>query len=1041
MAPGLSKLGRFDLIERIGVGGFGSVWKARDKELDRTVAIKIPRAGGMTGEEQEKFFREARAAAQLKHPNIVGVHEVGRDGDSVYIVSDFVRGVTLGDWLTGQQITSREVAELCAKIADALHHAHEQGVVHRDLKPANIMIDGDGQPHLMDFGLARREVGEVTVTMDGQVLGTPAYMSPEQAQGEAHTADRRSDIYSLGVILFQLLTGELPYRGNARMLMHQVIHDEPPSPRKLNSHVSKDLETITLKCLEKIPSRRYQTAEDVANELRAVMLGEPILARPIGLLDKARRWALRKPAVAVLGLLSVFLVLLAISLLAIGYARESRLRWEADEARSAAEISETRAESNARVSQSNLYAARIYSAGQVWEKGDLRCAKELLESLRPVPEQDDLRGFEWYYLWKLCHSELTALHRKGVVRSVVFSPDGKILAIASDDQPVTLWSRSTERELRTLPGGTTPRVLRFAPGGRLLAVGNKDGTITLYDAQTGAILADLAGHSESVSALAFSPDGKKLVSGSAKLIRPGHNPIDRFRTPASDGEIILWDCEKQRESGFHVRHGAGVLSLAFLPDGTTVESAGADGSVKAWNFLTKEEQIILDSAGGQHVVISMALSDDGKSLAVGTTDYSLGTSEIRLWDVTTKRESETLKGSSGPAISLTFFSGAKKLVSGHYDQTVSIWDLGENQSQLSIRGHESYVFATALSPDGETLVTGSADGDVKLWKAADAQQCQLLRGHEANRTEDGFSVAFSPDGKILASSGVGVATLWDVETGNDLVSLQGYADSPGGITVAFAPIGDILATGDANGTLKLWNTKLRRLLASWKGHGGQVRDLAFSPNGRTLATASRGDQLVKIWDTSTQSLQASLPHAGGVRSLAYKSDGRLLATCHKRRSSDFWVVDIWEVATSKILKTLPTESDGISWVAWAPDGKTFAMGDGDRAVKLWDSSTWSVLNRFIAHTNVVIRGTFSPDGKTLATASWDGTVKLWHVATGQELLKLPETGACWAVAFSPDGKTLATGSDEVALWCAAAATKVTQEDKLGENDKARESSR
>ena len=253
MAPSLTKLGRFELIERLGVGGFGSVWKARDKELDRTVAIKIPRAGGMTAEEQEKFFREARAAAQLRHPNIVSVHEVGRDGDSVYIVSDFVRGVTLGDWLTGQQLTSREAAELCAKIADALHHAHEQGVVHRDLKPANIMIDGDGQPHLMDFGLARREVGEVTVTMDGQVLGTPAYMSPEQAQGEAHTADRRSDVYSLGVILFQLLTGELPFRGNARMLMHQVIHDEPPSPRKLNANIPKDLETITLKCLEKEP--------------------------------------------------------------------------------------------------------------------------------------------------------------------------------------------------------------------------------------------------------------------------------------------------------------------------------------------------------------------------------------------------------------------------------------------------------------------------------------------------------------------------------------------------------------------------------------------------------------------------------------------------------------------------------------------------------------------------------------------------------------------------------------------------------------------
>ncbi len=309
IAPSLTQLGRFELIERLGVGGFGSVWKARDKELDRTVAIKIPRAGGMTAEEQEKFFREARAAAQLRHPNIVSVHEVGRDADSVYIVSDFVRGVTLGDWLTGQKLTSREAAELTATIGDALHHAHEQGVVHRDLKPANIMIGGDGQPHLMDFGLARREVGEVTVTMDGHVLGTPAYMSPEQAEGKAHTADRRSDIYSLGVILFELLTGELPFRGNARMLMHQVIHDEPPSPRKLNANVPKDLETITLRCLEKDAIKRYSSAFEVAEELRRWLSGRPIHARPINWAGRARRWISREPVVATFAFVCVGLLL------------------------------------------------------------------------------------------------------------------------------------------------------------------------------------------------------------------------------------------------------------------------------------------------------------------------------------------------------------------------------------------------------------------------------------------------------------------------------------------------------------------------------------------------------------------------------------------------------------------------------------------------------------------------------------------------------------------------------------------------------------
>jgi tetratricopeptide (TPR) repeat protein len=277
----------------------------------------------MTAEEQEKFFREARAAAQLRHPSIVSVHEVGRDGDSVYIVSDFVRGVTLGDWLSGQKLTSREAAELCAKIADALHHAHEQGVVHRDLKPANVMIDDDGQPHLMDFGLARREVGEVTVTIDGQVLGTPAYMSPEQAQGEAHKADRRSDVYSLGVILFQLLTGELPFRGNARMIMHQVINDEPPTPRNLNSTVPRDLETITLKCLEKDPVRRYLSAHEVAADLRRFLAGESILARPASHVERMMKWRHRNRTI-VWAWEAVALALLSATIVSTYFVFEAR---------------------------------------------------------------------------------------------------------------------------------------------------------------------------------------------------------------------------------------------------------------------------------------------------------------------------------------------------------------------------------------------------------------------------------------------------------------------------------------------------------------------------------------------------------------------------------------------------------------------------------------------------------------------------------------------------------------------------------------------
>ena len=506
-------IAHLEVVEHLGSGAFGSVWKAKDTKLDRMVAVKIPRQRHLDRGAMDQFLREARAAAQLQHPGIVSVFEVGVEDDVAYIVSELVQGVSLADWVSDQRPTHDRPAELCARIADALDHAHENGVVHRDLKPANIMIDADGQPHVMDFGLAKREVGEITMTMEGQILGTPAYMSPEQASGGAHAVDRRTDVYSLGVILYEQLTGEWPFRGSARMLLKQVVEDDPPSPLKLDSTIHRDLETICLKCLEKEPDRRYESAAALADELRRFLRHEPILARPVGRTARLWKWSRRNPRVAVLAATVAVLLVAVAAISGAAYLKTSALL-----------RSETAALGRERAAVKREKTERRRAEGKERDARNLS-AELLVNETRHLRENRPL-GWTWQGLDNLtkaiqlavepldivdlrteaaCCLAAADLRRVGTYVEgehcycVAFSPDSRYLAVAQYKSqayisPCKVWP------VRLADGDTTElsfkprviwksrgavqdggRVLAFSPDGHWLVVGTRGGWLYRWD--------------------------------------------------------------------------------------------------------------------------------------------------------------------------------------------------------------------------------------------------------------------------------------------------------------------------------------------------------------------------------------------------------------------------------------------------------------------------------------------------------------------------------------------------------------------------------